>query len=174
VTVRPLAPKPGEPDLSLVTIVPAGVLYQVSLELSDPERIREIHAETALTKGLLKAVPFAVLAVATTVLFGVLLFKRRLHFRIGLALGTAAAATMAVGGLPADAASGGAWATAAILVTYAASVTFLVAGAPSSRASGAGPLSSASRSSDCRPRRSRLRRAFIRPGRRFRSPSFRE
>ena len=126
VTIRPLAPNPGEPDLTLVTVVPAGVLYQVSLELSDPEAVRETRTESILTKNLLKAIPHVLVVLATTVLFGILLFKRRLHFRIGLALGAAAAATMMVGGLPTDAVSGGGWATAAIVLTWAASVVFLV------------------------------------------------
>jgi serine phosphatase RsbU (regulator of sigma subunit) len=127
VTVRPLAPKPGEPDLSLVTVVPAGVLYQFELELSDPDVPRETRAESILARNLVKAIPFVVLVLATTVLFGVLVFKRRLHFRIGLALGAAAAVTMLVGGLPTDAVSGGWWATSALILTYAASVAFLVA-----------------------------------------------
>jgi serine phosphatase RsbU (regulator of sigma subunit) len=127
VTVRPLAPRPGEAPSTLVTVVPAGVMYQVSRELSDPEALRSSFTSEQVTRGLWKAAPFTLVVLATLVLFGVLLSRRRLSFRIGLALGAAAALSMFVGGLGLEATSGGAWTVVPLVLTYAAGVLFLVA-----------------------------------------------
>jgi len=126
VVLRPLAPRPGEADSTLVTVVPAGVLYQISRELSDPDAARFTISGEQMTRGLWKAAPFTLVVIATLVLFGVLLFKRRLSFRIGLALGAATAVAMSVGGLGTDATSGGAWTVVPLLLLYAAAVFVLV------------------------------------------------
>lgn len=127
VTVRHLAPRPGEAPSALVTVVPAGVLYQVSRELSDPDALRSFLATEQVTRGLWKAAPLALVVLVTLVLFGVLLSRRRLSFRIGLALGAAAALSMFVGGLGLEATSGGAWTVVPLVLTYAAGILFLVA-----------------------------------------------
>ncbi len=127
VTVRPLSPRPGEAPSALVTVVPAGVMYQVSRELSDPEALRSSLATEQVTRGLWRAVPLTLVVLVTLVLFGVLLSRRRLSFRIGLALAAAAVLSMFVGGLGGDATSGGAWTIIPVVLTYAAGGLFLVA-----------------------------------------------
>ena len=126
VKLRPLVPRPGEEPTTLVTVVPAGVLFQVSRELSDSEAQSRSFSEEQVTRGLWKAAPMTAVVVVTLVLFGVLLAKRRLDYRIGLALGADAALAMFVGGLGADATSGGAWTIVPLLLTWGASVLFLV------------------------------------------------
>ncbi len=126
VTVRHLVPRPGEAPTVLVTVVPAGVMYQVSRELSDPEALRASLATEQVTRGLWKAAPLAAVVLGTLVLFGIFLSKRRLHFRVALALGAASALTMFVGGIGVDATSGGAWTIVPLVLTYIAAVLFLV------------------------------------------------
>ena len=126
VKVRPLVPRPGEEPTTLMTVVPAGVLFQVSRELSDPEALSRSFPEEQVARGLYRVVPTAIVVVSTFVLFGILLAKRRLDFRIGLALGTGAAVAMLVGGLDLDATSGGAWTVVPLVVTWAGSLLFLV------------------------------------------------
>jgi len=126
VSIRKLVPRAGEAPEALVTVVPAGVLFQVSRDLADAEALQKRLTEEQLTRGLWKAAPMAGVVVVTCVLFGVLLSKRRLHFRIGLALGADAALAMFVGGLGIDATSGGAWTIVPLLLSRAASILFLV------------------------------------------------
>ena len=127
VTVTPLAPRPGEAPSALVTVVPAGVMYQVSRELSDPDALRSSLATEQVTRGLWKAAPLTLVVLVTVVLFGVLLSRRRLSFRISLALGAASAIAMFVGGLGGDTTAGGAWTIIPVILTYAAGILFLVA-----------------------------------------------
>ncbi len=126
VSLRRLAPRAGEAPETLVTVVPAGVLFQVSRDLADSEALHKRLTEEQLTRGLWRAAPMTVVVAVTIVLFGVLLAKRRLHFRIGLALGAGAALAMSVGGLGVDATSGGAWTVVPLVLTYAASILLLV------------------------------------------------
>ncbi len=127
VTVRHLVPRPGEAPSVLVTVVPAGVLYQVSRELADPDALRALLSAERVTRGLWKAAPLVLIVLVTLVLFGVLLARRRLSFRIGLVLGAAAALSMFVGGLGGEATSGGAWTVVPLVLTFAAGILFLVA-----------------------------------------------
>ncbi|MFI5180177.1 MAG: PP2C family protein-serine/threonine phosphatase [Thermoanaerobaculia bacterium] len=127
VTVRPLVPRPGEAPSALVTVVPAGVLYQVSRELSDSDAMRASSTTEQVTRNLWKAAPLVLVVLVTLVLFGVLLSRRRLSFRISLALGAAVTLSLFVGGLGGDATSGGAWTIVPVVLGYTAGVLFLVA-----------------------------------------------
>jgi len=123
---RPVEPLPGEPMQTVATVVPAGVLYQVTRELSDSDAVRLTLAEASVGEGLRRAGPLILLILAVAVLFGILLFRRRLNFRIGLALGAVALVTMFVGGFPVDTSLAGVWGAVLVALKTLSSLLFLV------------------------------------------------
>lgn len=84
VSTSHLAPRPGRPAESLVQVEPPGSIY-LSRQLSDPDALRQF-GEGGFGRLLAASLPFTLLALLVVVLFGVLLFKRRLGFRLGLLL----------------------------------------------------------------------------------------
>lgn len=97
VQVRPLAARPGRPREALVTIQPGGSAFLASRDLFT-EDAEEYLSARLLDKVLVAVVPTALLVLATLVAFGILLFKRRVSFRIALGLGALTVATSLLAG----------------------------------------------------------------------------
>lgn len=92
-----LTPRPGHPSESLVVMEPPGSIH-LSRQLADPDAVRHL-AEGGVTHFLAASLPLALLTLLVVVLFGVLLFKRRLGFRLALFLTGLAAASFLFGGM---------------------------------------------------------------------------
>ncbi len=106
VRVRPLRPAPGAPAECLVFQERGNVSFSVSRQLSDPDAPRRFNVE-GITRKLYQFVPALLLFLLVVVLFGVLLYRRRLGFRVGIALVVLAAVYEIAGGFSADDASAG-------------------------------------------------------------------
>jgi serine phosphatase RsbU (regulator of sigma subunit) len=98
VRVRPLVKVAGTPDQSLVLRQPGNGQYQLALELSDPDAPKKFDAE-GIMRQLYRGLPAVLLFLLTAVLFGVLLYRRRLGFRVALALAVLAALYTLAGGV---------------------------------------------------------------------------
>ena len=81
--------------------------FSTARQLSDPDAPRRYNAE-GIVRQLYKFVPSLLLFLAVVILFGVLLYKRRLGFRVGIALVVLATVYEIVGGITGDDASVGA------------------------------------------------------------------
>ena len=99
VRVRQLSGNEGEAPEGLVFQQPGSGRLQLSVQLSDPEAPQR-YSPRAITRQLYKLIPPAVLFLLTAILFGVLLYRRRLGFRIGLMVVSLATLYMIAGGLP--------------------------------------------------------------------------
>jgi serine phosphatase RsbU (regulator of sigma subunit) len=106
IRVHPLGAAPGRPSEVLVLSEQNNLSFSVELQLSDPDAPRLFNADSIMGR-LYKFVPALLVGLAVIVSFGVLLYKRRLGFRIGSALVVLAALYEIAGGLPAEVASGG-------------------------------------------------------------------
>jgi serine phosphatase RsbU (regulator of sigma subunit) len=101
VRIAPIALAPGGRAESLVVQDQGGLRFSITRQLRDPEAARAFEPDEIVRK-LLVHVPGLLLVLAVAVLFGVLLFKRRLDFRIALVLTALAAVYAVAGGLSAD------------------------------------------------------------------------
>jgi serine phosphatase RsbU (regulator of sigma subunit) len=98
VRVRPLASEESRPRETLVLQQPGSSRLQLSLQLSDPEAPQR-YSPRGIARQLYKLIPPGLLFLLTAILFGVLLYRRRLGFRIGLILMSLATLYMIAGGL---------------------------------------------------------------------------
>lgn len=103
ITVRtnPLAADAGGPAETLVVQDQGGMRFSVARQLRDPEAARAYDPD-AIVRRLYKFIPALLLILAVGVLFGMLLYKRRLGFRIALVLTALAAVYEVAGGIPAE------------------------------------------------------------------------
>ena len=106
VRVRPLEPAPGAPPECLVLQERGNVSFSAARQLSDPDAPRLFNAE-GITRKIYRLIPALLLFLLVVVLFGVLLYRRRLGFTVGIALVLLAAAYEIAGGFSADDASAG-------------------------------------------------------------------
>ncbi|HSB64531.1 MAG TPA: PP2C family protein-serine/threonine phosphatase [Thermoanaerobaculia bacterium] len=102
IRVRPLVPPSGGPPECIVLSERGNVLFSASRQLSDPDAPRRFNAE-GITRQLYRFLPRLLLFLLVVTLFGVLLYKRRLGFRIGIALVLLAAVYEIAAGLGDDA-----------------------------------------------------------------------
>jgi sigma-B regulation protein RsbU (phosphoserine phosphatase) len=86
VQVQALAVRPGAPREAIVAIQPGGGAFFWSRDLYSEEP-EDYLSSRVLDKLLVAVIPTTLLVLATLVAFGVLLFKRRVSFRIALGLG---------------------------------------------------------------------------------------
>ncbi len=105
--VRPLERASGKPAEDLVLQERGNVSFSAGRQLSDPEAPKRYNTE-GIVRQLYKFVPSLLLFLVIVTLFGVLLYKRRLGFRIGIALVVLAAVYEVAGGLGGEDASVGA------------------------------------------------------------------
>lgn len=97
VRVYALEARGGAPREVLTRLAPTPAMLIVSRELSDPDV--GARFERLKFRGLVVAIPlFSLVALLVVVLFGVLLFRRRLGFRIAIGLGLLALAAMVLSG----------------------------------------------------------------------------
>lgn len=101
VRVAPLADAAGRRPESLVIQDQGGLRFSVARQLRDPEASRAFEPDEIVRK-LYRLVPSLLVVVTVAVLFGVLLYKRRLDYRIALALTALAAIYEIAGGLSAE------------------------------------------------------------------------
>jgi hypothetical protein len=125
VRVARLAGAPGKPPESLVVQDQGALRLQVSRQLSDPDVARAFDPER-IVSSFYRFIPGVLLVVAVGILFGVLLYKRRLGFRIALALVALALVYELAGGVQAEDASAGRF-VVFVLLFRAASLLFLLA-----------------------------------------------
>jgi serine phosphatase RsbU (regulator of sigma subunit) len=85
IRVRPLQPANGGPAEGLILQESGNVSFVISRELSDPDAPKLFNAE-GIARRFYKLVPALLLFLLVVSLFGVLLYKRRLGFTIGIAL----------------------------------------------------------------------------------------
>ncbi len=116
---------PGRPAESLVVQDQGPLRFSVSRQLRDPELAQAFDPEEIAAK-LYRLLPSVLLVVAVGVLFGLLLHKRRLGFRIALALTTLAAVYEIAGGLSVEDAVSGSFAVLTVLFRFA-SLLYLLA-----------------------------------------------
>jgi hypothetical protein len=97
VRVRPLGSGREWPREVLTRVAPASAMLILTRELGDPDV--GARYEKLTFRGLAIAIPlFGILGLLIVVLFGVLLFRRRLGFRIAIGLGGLALAAMVLSG----------------------------------------------------------------------------
>lgn len=97
IRVFPLAAPADGPREVLTRLVPAPAMLILARELADPDV--GARYEKLTFRSLAIAVPlFATFGILVLVLFGVLLFRRRLGFRIGIGIGLLAVAAMVLSG----------------------------------------------------------------------------
>ncbi len=106
VRVRPLQPEGGGLAEGLVLQERANVSFSLTRDLSDPEAPQHFNTKS-IVRQLYKLVPSVLLFLLVVVFFGILLYKRRLGFTVGIALVTLAAVYEIAGGFSADDASAG-------------------------------------------------------------------
>jgi hypothetical protein len=106
IRVHPLEAVSGAPAECIVLQERGNVFFSASRQLSDPDAPRQFNAE-GITRQLYKFLPKLLLFLLVVTLFGVLLYKRRLAFRIGIALVLLAAVYEIAAGLGDDANVGG-------------------------------------------------------------------
>jgi Stage II sporulation protein E (SpoIIE) len=98
IRVRPLERANGKPAEGLVLQEQGNVTFSAARQLSDPDAPRLFNAE-GITRKLYQLVPALVVFLLVVVLFGVLLYRRRLDFTVGVALVVLAALYEIAGGL---------------------------------------------------------------------------
>ena len=98
IRVRPLEPASGKPREGLVLQESGNVSFSAARQLSDPDAPKLFNAE-GIVRRLYRFVPSLLLFLAVVTLFGVLLYKRRLGFTIGIALVVLAAVYELAGGI---------------------------------------------------------------------------
>ena len=96
--VRPLERANGKPSEGLVLQERGNVSFQTARQLSDPEAPKRYNAE-GIVLQIYRFVPTLLLFLIVVTFFGVLLYKRRLDFTIGIALVTLAAVCEIAGGV---------------------------------------------------------------------------
>jgi serine phosphatase RsbU (regulator of sigma subunit) len=104
VRVRPLQPESGGPAEGLVLQEHGNLSFSEARELSDPDAPKLFDAKN-IVRRLYKFVPAVLLFLLVVVLFGILLYKRRLGFTVGIVLVVLAAVYEVAGGFSADDAS---------------------------------------------------------------------
>ncbi len=102
VRVHPLETAEGRPAECIVLQERGNVLFSASRQLSDPDAPKQFDAE-GITRQIYRFVPRLLLFLSVIALFGVLLYKRRLGFRIGISLVVFAAVYEIAAGLGDDA-----------------------------------------------------------------------
>lgn len=105
--IQALATATGAPRESITTSLMSPALVDVSRSLSDPDLAKRFTAATQFRKASLAVAKRAVLVVLVFVLFGVLLFRRRLSVRIAFVLGILALSSMAIGAFGVEVAGSG-------------------------------------------------------------------
>ncbi len=85
VRIQPLESPPGAPAENVQTLESGGISLSVSRRLRDPEAPKHFNAE-GIARRLYRFIPALVVFVAVAIAFGLLLYRRRLGFRIAIFL----------------------------------------------------------------------------------------
>jgi hypothetical protein len=106
IRVRPLQPESGRPREGLVLQEHGNLSFFVARELSDPDAPKLFDAKS-IVRRLYKLVPAVLLFLLVVVSFGILLYKRRLGFTVGIVLVVLASVYEVAGGFSAAGAGEG-------------------------------------------------------------------
>jgi serine phosphatase RsbU (regulator of sigma subunit) len=98
VRIQPLEAAQGEPAENVQTVESGGISLAVSRRLRDPDAPKLFNAE-GITRRLYRFIPAVVVFLAVAVAFGLLLYRRRLGFRIAMFLTALALVYEAFGGI---------------------------------------------------------------------------
>jgi serine phosphatase RsbU (regulator of sigma subunit) len=106
VRVQPLEAAPGAPAENVQTVESGGIKIAVSRRLRDPDAPGIFNAQ-GIARRLYRFIPSLVVFLAVAVAFGLLLYRRRLGFRIALFLAALALVYEVLGGISTEELSGG-------------------------------------------------------------------
>jgi serine phosphatase RsbU (regulator of sigma subunit) len=106
VRIQPLEAAPGEPAENVQTVESGGISLSVSRRLRDRDAPKLFNAE-GITRRLYRFIPAVVVFLAVAVAFGLLLYRRRLGFRIAIFLTALALVYEVLGGIPTEELAGG-------------------------------------------------------------------
>jgi serine phosphatase RsbU (regulator of sigma subunit) len=106
IRVRPLQPESGGPKEGLVLQEHGNLSFSVARELSDPDAPQHFTAKS-IVRRLYKLVPAVLVFLLVVVSFGILLYKRRLGFTVGIVLVVLATVYEVAGGFSAAGAGEG-------------------------------------------------------------------
>lgn len=119
VRVQHLPRAEGRPEEAIVVVDQGALRFAVARQLRDPGALRAFDADEIVRK-LYRFIPSALLVVAVGVLFGILLYKRRLGFRIAIALTALAAVYEVAGGISTEELAAGSFLVVTVLFRVAA------------------------------------------------------
>jgi serine phosphatase RsbU (regulator of sigma subunit) len=106
VRVQGLEAAPGAPAENVQTLESGGIRLSVSRRLRDPEAPRHFNAE-GIARRLYRFIPSFVVFLAVGIAFGLLLYRRRLGFRIAIFLTALALLYEVIGGVSGEELSAG-------------------------------------------------------------------
>ena len=113
VRIQPLEAVPGTPAENVQTVESGGIKISVSRRLRDPDAPRLFNAE-GIARRLYRFIPAVVVLVAVGIAFGLLLYRRRLGFRIAIFLTVLALVYEVFGGITGEELSAGGFVAIAI------------------------------------------------------------
>jgi serine phosphatase RsbU (regulator of sigma subunit) len=113
VRIQPLAAAPGAPAENVQTVESGGISLSISRRLRDPDAPRLFNAE-GIARRLYRFIPSVVVFLAVAVAFGLLLYRRRLGFRIAIFLTALAVVYEVAGGITHEELSAGGFVAVAI------------------------------------------------------------
>ncbi len=113
VRIQPLEAAPGTAAENVQTLESAGIGLSVSRRLRDPEAPKHFNAE-GIARRLYRFIPALVVFVAVAIAFGLLLYRRRLGFRIAIFLAALALFYEVLGGVSGEELSAGGFVAIAI------------------------------------------------------------
>lgn len=113
VRIQPLEAAAGAPAENVQTLESGGIKLSVSRRLRDPEAPRHFNAE-GIARRLYRFIPSLVVFLAVGVAFGLLLYRRRLGFRIAIFLTALALLYEVIGGVSSEELSAGGFVAFAI------------------------------------------------------------
>jgi len=106
VRIQPLENAPGEPAENVQTVESGGIRLSVARRLRDPEAPSHFSAQ-GITRRLYRFIPVILVFLVVAFAFGLLLYRRRLGFRIAILLTALALVYEVAGGISNDELAGG-------------------------------------------------------------------
>ena len=113
VLIQPLEAAAGAPAENVQTVESGGISLSVSRRLRDPEAPKHFNAE-GIAHRLYRLIPLVVVFLAVAIAFGLLLYRRRLGFRIAIFLTALAAVYEVLGGISGEETAAGSFLAVAI------------------------------------------------------------
>jgi serine phosphatase RsbU (regulator of sigma subunit) len=106
VGIQPLEPGPGEPGENVQTVESGAIKLSVARRLRDPDAPGHFNAQ-GIARRFYRFIPALVVFLAVATAFGLLLYRRRLGFRIAIVLTALALVYEVLGGVSTEELAGG-------------------------------------------------------------------